>query len=277
MTRLTNDLADWYPLLAAAGVPTPRTSVIHTDVDLMDLLDGVAPSGLSGLVEAITDAAGRLGFPAFLRTGHTSGKHDFAKTAFLRTPSDVLPHIAALVEHSAMADFFGLPTNTWVVREFLPIRPAFIAFRGLPITAERRYFFNALGQVTGHHPYWPGAAIAAGNPRGPRGPLAEGEWGHILDGLNVETDDEVAHLTEMTERVAAQFKYQGSWSVDYLLTADRGWVAIDMARFEDSFIWHEHPNAPFTLRRPLPSLPRVETTVSDVPTWFPSDAGVPVG
>lgn len=176
MPRLTNNLADWFPLLETAGVQTPRTSIIGTDRDLSPLLDRVAPDGISGLVEQVVDAAGRLGFPAFLRTGHTAGKHDFARTAFLRSPADALPHIAALVEHSAMADAAGLPTNTWVVREFLPIRPAFVAFRGLPITAERRYFFNALGQVTGHHPYWTPAAVAQGNPRGPRGPLTDEQW-----------------------------------------------------------------------------------------------------
>ena len=252
MPRLTNNLADWFPLLETAGVQTPRTSIIGTDRDLSPLLDRVAPDGISGLVEQVVDAAGRLGFPAFLRTGHTAGKHDFARTAFLRSPADALPHIAALVEHSAMADVAGLPTNTWVVREFLPIRPAFVAFRGLPITAERRYFFNALGQVTGHHPYWTPAAVAQGNPRGPRGPLTDEQWRPVLDRLNRETVEEVALLTSMTERVAAAFAFHGSWSVDYLHTADRGWVAIDMARFADSFIWHEHPNAPFTLRRPLP-------------------------
>lgn len=255
MTRLSNDLADWYPVLAATGAPTPRTEIVRTDVDLTALLHAVSPDGLSDLVGQVTDAAGRIGFPAFLRTGHTSGKHDFARTAFLRSPADVLPHISALVEVSALATDDGLPTDTWVVREFLPIQPAFLAFRGLPVTAERRYYFNALGQVTGHHPYWSPQALADGHPRGPRGPLAVGDWRQALDVLNTEGEEEVAHLSALTAHIADAFRYQGAWSVDYLYTLDRGWVVIDMARFEDTDVWHEHPTAPFTLRRPLPDGP----------------------
>jgi hypothetical protein len=252
MTALSNNFADWHPLLVASGVPTPASAVIHTDIDLAPLLREVSPDGLSSLVEDVTAAAGRFGFPAFLRTGHTSGKRDFARTALVRSPHNVLPNIAALVRHSALATDEGLPTTTWVVREFLPIRPAFIAFRGLPIGAERRYYFNALGQVAGRHPMWDPAVIAGAAPRGPQGPMAAHEWGPVLDVLNREEDAEVDTLTQMTQAVADTFAGHGAWSVDYLYSHGRGWVAIDMARFEDSDVWAAHPNAPFSMRHPVP-------------------------
>jgi hypothetical protein len=245
--RPSMDLADWYPLLAKAGIPTPRTHIIKTNADLTLLFDGVLPDGFDDLVTGIQDAAADVGYPAFLRTGHGSGKHDWANTCFLRSPQDVPAHVAALVDWSYAVDLVGLPTDTWVVRELLPLRPAFVAFAGLPVTRERRYFINALGQVTGHHPYWPAAALAESNPRGRTGPLAPEAWQPLLADINVETDEEVAELTALTERVAAVV--HGDWSVDWLYVEGRGWVCIDLAHFERSWIDFDHPTAPFTYAR----------------------------
>src|SRR3990167_2427173 len=153
--RPLNDLAAWYPLLVTTGVPTPRTRLVRTRVELLDLCDGKTPAGFDGFIAKLRVAADSLGgAPIFLRTGHTSQKHGWRKTCYV-ADLDALPrHVAELTEFSAIADMLGLPTESWVGREFLELDARFVAFDGMPVAAERR-FFVAGGRVVCHHPYWP--------------------------------------------------------------------------------------------------------------------------
>jgi len=236
--RVGIDLAEWYPLLVAAGIPTPKTEIVRTDADLTPILDGQTTAGFRALVAAVADAGSRIGYPFFLRTGFGSGKHDWNRTCLVNKPEDVHSHIANLVEWSHLVDLFGLPTKTWAVRELLPTQPVFTAFRGMPITKERRYFVRD-GQVLGYHPYFPPETID--NPSRP-------DWESLLEQLNKQTPEEVAELTDLSERVSRAVS--GAWSVDWLHVPDRGWVCIDMAWAEESYCWREHLTAPtevFTL------------------------------
>src|SRR4051812_17410817 len=82
-----NDLAYWFPRLEATGVPVPRTAIVTTDLDLSLVFEaGDTPEGFRNFLAHLTLAADALGYPAFLRTGHTSGKHDWPRTCFLRNP-----------------------------------------------------------------------------------------------------------------------------------------------------------------------------------------------
>lgn len=141
------DLAAWFPLLEAAGIPVPRTRLISTDAELVNLLDGLPVPGFEDLIQEVREAADEMGYPCFLRTGHGSGKHQFTDTCFLGSPEDVAPHVVALVDWSFSVDFFGLPTHTWVVREMLPVQAPLVAFKGMPVAKERRYFIDN-GAVT---------------------------------------------------------------------------------------------------------------------------------
>lgn len=74
---LTDDkscLSYWFPKLETAGIPVPKTEIITTGIDLDQLLENTVPEGFSQFVSAIQAAGDRLGYPCFLRTGHTSGK-----------------------------------------------------------------------------------------------------------------------------------------------------------------------------------------------------------
>lgn len=229
-----NCLSYWFPRLQATGVPVPATRWLTTDVELDELVDGKAPHGFNDLVRQLELFAGEVGgYPVFLRTGHGSGKHEWKRTCFVRRRFDIAQHVVALVEWSHVVDMFGLPTSTWAVREMLPTQVGFHAFDGnMPITVERRYFVNE-GRVVGHHPYWPPDAIEN---------ASTGDFELILDRMSVESADEVDELTALSEVAAAAF--DGSWSIDWLWTVDRGWVCIDMADAWDSFRWSAYPSAP---------------------------------
>lgn len=232
-----NDLAYWYPRIRDL-VATPKTGIVRLDgvkaVELLDVLDGKLPPWwaefLHHMVMAVDYVAGP---PAFLRTGHTSGKHDWVNTCDVRDTATIGAHIVALVEFSSCVDFFGLPLDTWAVREMLAVESPFNAFNGFPVSRERRYFLHD-GAVVGHHAYWPPMAIQDHT-------TAIG-WEAQLDALNFEPPGEVDWLSRQTEKVGAVV--DGDWSVDWLHTTDRGWVLIDMADAHESWQWQGHPTAP---------------------------------
>jgi hypothetical protein len=234
-TRPGIDLAEWYPLLVAADIPTPATAIVRTELDLTMLIDGEEPEGFAAFLAELGAAAEHLGYPIFLRTGYGSGKHEWVDTCLVPSAADLGQHVFALVEWSNIVDLFGLPTNTWVVRELLPTQAAFTAFVGMPITKERRYFIRD-GEILGFTPYWPPDTISS--PSVP-------DWRARLDAINEMPPEEVAELSALALRVSAVVP--GAWSVDFLWVPERGWLAIDMAHAEASFCWTEHPNAPHDL------------------------------
>lgn len=160
-----NDIAMWLPQLEAAGLPVPRTALVHCEDDLTPLLDGQDVPGFMVLVEHIRQAAYELGYPEFLRTGHLSGKHRWRYTCHLAQAENVAGHVYRLIEESHMADLMGLPTNTWAVRELLETEPLFVceAYDGFPVTREFRLFVKD-GIIQHVQPYWPIKAVLRGRP-----------------------------------------------------------------------------------------------------------------
>lgn len=234
-TRLSIDLAAWYPKLVAAGVPTPKTIIVSAPRALINLLEGHKNriTGYQRFIKKLMTAADSVGYPCFMRTGYGSGKHDYQNTCLVGRPEELEKHVFRLLEWSLSIDFFGLPFDTWVIRELLPTAAAFYAFRGrLPITRERRYFVSD-GKILGHHPYWPPEAI--------NDPSVE-NWRELLEVLNQETPEEIVELSGLSLAVSAAVA--GDWSVDWLFVPDRGWVCIDLAWAEQSFVWTEYPTAP---------------------------------
>ncbi|KKK97176.1 hypothetical protein LCGC14_2655370 [marine sediment metagenome] len=223
-----NDIAYWFPKLLLSEQPVPKTIIIQTSGDLWDMLDGKVPHRMDEFLGELKHAISIIGHPVFLRTGHTSGKHNAKQTCLLETTERLAAHIFALVEESGMA-MPSLPMGTWAVRERLKFGnpAAFTAFNGLPIRIERRYFFRD-GKVEHHIPYWPKEVFQT-NYYGM--PLPD-NWGELLWRVNQESKDEVLELTARTAVVAKRFS--GWWSVDWIITVT-GWVAIDMARGEDSW------------------------------------------
>ena len=220
-----NCLSYWYPILQSTGVLTPKTQIIRTDLELDRMIDGKAPKGCGDFIEEVRVACDRFGYPCFLRTGVFSGKHSWKDTCFIPRRSLVGQHIYNLVEESALADMMGLPTDVWVVREFLDLDTHFTSFRGrMPINVERRFFIRD-GKIQCCHPYWPHDAIRDQNPSDPN-------WSNALYEMN---DVSIEHLYATVSRVAQNF--EGYWSLDLARLKDGQWLAIDMAQGERSYHW----------------------------------------
>jgi len=170
------------------------------------------------LVERLQAMTVEVGYPCFLRTGMGSNKHGWKETCYVTAMDQIPERVRNLVEWSCLVDLWGMPYDVWVIREFLPIEPAFYAFRGdMPVNRERRYFFND-GKVVSHIAYWPEDAFI--NHKKPDG------WRAMLTEVNRQDALEIEHLTTMTLQVAKRFK--GAWALDWLWTK-RGWYATDMA------------------------------------------------
>lgn len=224
-----NCISHWLPRLRKTGVKTPNTLLVMTAVELLRLDDGETPEGFAEFISELKAAGRAVGFPAFLRTGHTSGKHEWKDTCFWSDPEKIASHVYSIMVYSEMTQVWGLPLDVWAVREFLKTDPAFRAFSGrMPITRERRYFIRD-GKVEFHHPYWPPDAI--------RGHADDPDWELKLEALNVETPEEVERLTNLSETVGREFK--GYWSLDWLFSEGQWWCT-DMAMGDRSFRWDSY-------------------------------------
>lgn len=233
MTDKTS-LAYWFPLLQAAGLPVPKTTILEMSRGAAEALwsvhDGVSlkrgeSAAFDNFVADITRAAVDFGFPCFLRTGYASAKHSWSETCFLPDADSVHAHILAIVEFSEMADMIGLPYGTWAIRELLPTKPLGIctAYRGMPVCREFRLFVDG-PEVICRHPYWPRRALAEG-------------------GAPASVYEEACHLTvaedseirDIASRAGAALG-GGAWSIDILDTKG-GWYVTDLAEAHKSFHW----------------------------------------
>lgn len=220
-------MANWYPKLVSTGVQTPKTRIVERELNFFALDEGKPVEGLDELANELNDFAEELGgYPIFLRSGQMSDKHEWNLTCYIAKQEDLKPHICNIAYKCLMAD---VPITSWAVREFLHLESNFKAFEGLPINKERRYFINN-GKVECHHPYWPHMSIK--NP-------SNENWEILLSDLNFESEKEVEYLTKLSEQVSEAF--DGFWSLDWAMTKDGVWYAIDMAQGAHSFHWEECP------------------------------------
>ena len=225
-----NCLSYWFPLIKDV-VPVPKTAIIKTELDLSPLLDNFRPvPGFDELVEQVSVEADKMGYPAFMRTGHTSGKHSWLNTCFIPDRNSIAQHMLNLIEYSEMVDIFGLPYKVWVVREMLPTWSIGRAFDGMPVCREFRVFVDG-ADIKCCHEYWPREAFKNGVPVGysEMCELPDSEWNRVC---------------ELASRAGKAVG--GAWSVDVLETTrgypDR-WYVTDMAVAEDSWHWPECQNS----------------------------------
>lgn len=244
-----NCLSYWFPKLAAIGIRVPKTTILYAHykdgdglrrhVEFERGLDGLDVPGLDEFVATVRTEADEIGYPCFLRSGLTSGKHNWENTCYVTDPDQIGYHIMAIVEFSALADFFGLPTHVWAVREFLPLKVAFglPGYGNMPVAREFRGFVRD-GKVECIHPYWPEKAVEQGHP-------IEPGWRQALVDLS-QLDEHgfpgIAHSLVL-EKVADIFNGDGGWSVDICQHVDDTWYVTDMAIAEESFHWEDCPNA----------------------------------
>jgi len=237
-------MSHWWPLLKEVpGINVPETRLTTFDGDTKDFFDWYEGRGrtetLQAFLERLQDLGQEVGYPCFLRTGHTSGKHGWDNCCHVPSLSVLPKHVCAIFEFGEMAQVEGLPVNVWAVRELLLTEPYFHIkrFGNMPLCRERRYFIEN-GKVVSHVPYWPYEAIGGSN-EDDDGPYRQwcqrdlpANWRELLTQANAEDEAEVALLTDLSERVSERI--EGAWSLDWLWTA-HGWYAIDMAEAHKSW------------------------------------------
>lgn len=250
-----SSLLVWYPKVKDV-LPCPRTVVVELTDDeissLIGMLDGTPPN--PWLVDRLDAAAREIGYPLFLRSDQGSGKHEWKDTCYVPSEGVLLKHVAQLVAWHEMAGILGLSFRALVFREFLTLDAPFLAFNGMPVARERRYFVQN-GSVECKHPYWPPESIFT--YRGT--PALPADWQQQIARLNEMDDAEVQELTQMAETFGE--RNPGYWSVDFARTRDGRWVLIDAARGEVSYHWDNCPH------NPHPPEPKPERTL-----WMEGDA-----
>lgn len=235
-----NNLSFWFPKIEAAGLPVPRTKLftmpLDAQMDLWASFDGKEGDGsFKAWAETVKPIADEIGYPLFLRSGHTSGKHEWEKTCFVESEAELQAHIGQIAYFSECVSFMGeLPWETWAVREMLPTIPVGICRRygNMPICREFRFFVEN-DEVQCWHPYWPHHALDQGG--------AQFNDGDKFDYEAFCTPADIRHLCDLAR--AAGRAVGGAWSVD-LLETKRGWFVTDMAVAADSYHWEDCPNIP---------------------------------
>ena len=237
-----NDLAFWFERLKATGVNVPRTTIVRATGSVAEAAYGEYSPHVAPLIEDLKRAAADIGYPVFLRTGHGSGKHGWKDTCFVERPEDFGTHVPNLIEWSECVSMpFGLPTDVWVVREFLPLVSMFKAFHGrMPINREFRAFIEG-GEVRCLHAYWPAFALKGQSP-------SKSNWSELLTEMNKLLVGDDALIRTQSALVSCAF--DGAWSLDWAQTQDGTWYAIDMAVAEESFHW---PGCPKSDQKEPPS------------------------
>lgn len=231
MSEDKSALSYWFPKIEAAGLPVPRTKLFNmpkeASADVWALFDGKeSNTGMSAFAAQIKEAAVEMGLPVFLRTDHTSGKHNWERTCYVTDADKIAAHIASIAEFSECCGMFGeLPWDKWVVREFLPIIPYGVCpgYGNMPINREFRFFVED-GEVKCFHPYWPAESLEQGG--------APNTLGYNnLCSLASKDERELRDLASRAGKAVG-----GAWSID-MLDTERGWFITDMAEAHKSFHW----------------------------------------
>jgi hypothetical protein len=226
----------WLPKLVAASLLVPKTKMVLASRDELHdvwrLFDGEAMTGAAQpFFDRLKRGADELGYPCFLRTSYTSGKHDWDNTCFLRDPKRIPRQVFKIIEYAEISSMFAPPHDWWAVREYLPVTPLAVChgWSNMPVCREFRVFVND-GAVQCWHPYWPLNALEQGGALAP----------DVAYVQLIECKDE-AGLLELASMAGAACG--GHWSVDVMETA-RGWFITDMAEGQKSFHWKSCRHAP---------------------------------
>lgn len=236
--EIATSLESWWPVIKKLGINAPKTKIVPlTKNQIIALANERVPIRV---VNKVKRAAESFGTPFFLRTDLSSGKHSWKESCYVASMSRLDRHIYEIVQYHLLADIFGIPFHSFVVREYIPLETAFTAFEGdMPVAKERRYFIKG-GEVQCHHEYWVEGAIQQGmQGRG----VPEKDWLPKIQALNYEDKAEVKELTEIATKVANVLN--GYWSVDFAKTKDGRWLLIDMGHAEISY---HKPDCPFVRR-----------------------------
>ena len=211
----------WFPLTKDLPIPQPRTEVAINmcPEDWIMFIDD--PNVLSMVSDELLTVANKIGYPLFMRTDQSSGKHEYINTCKVVSEERLFPNLYRLIEENLLCD---LSVQTLYFRSFIELESVFTAFNKMPIAPERRYFVKD-GEVLCHHPYWPEAAIKDPNHE---------DWKSRLRGINFEDIEEVILLKIYASMISRAVP--GCWSVDFAKAKNGVWQFIDMA--DARLSWH---------------------------------------
>lgn len=194
------------------------------------------------MVADVRAACESLGYPCFLRTDMGSAKQDGPLAYRIDGPDAISSRLQRTFEDNVLKNM--LPA--WVmVRKWLPLKSAFVAFHGHPIAREQRFFATASRGTLCHHPYWTEEAIhfdpGLKDPMGGepfRGETVEPSgWQAKLRALNRPlSHHQEAALSLAATVAAAACPDAPAWSVDFAQDENGVWHLIDMADARHS--WH---------------------------------------
>ena len=197
---------------------------------------------LEKLSQDIQNAGEEIGWPIFLRTGQTSGKHLWTDTCYVTDINKVSEHIMNIIEYGECACLFGLSFDIWGVREMLNPITWFNSHRSMPVNTEIRVFSED-GNAICLHPYWPEEAIVNPHIISFNGESYEKHPCNIYKDLLGQMYFQCYEISKEATNIANIITKAigGAWSVDILLDHERGLVVTDMALAENSYHWKDCP------------------------------------
>ena len=222
-----NSMLLWYPKIKDLDIPQPETIVYEIPKDVLSNLVEENADNLD-MIE-INKIADKIGYPLFLRTDQSSGKHSWEKTCFVSKREDLKKHIFEVISDNLLADLMGLPFEALVFRKYIPMKNLFTAFWGkMPVNPEIRFFIKDGKIQCCWHWYWIEEAIKDASIE---------NWKEVMQ---IEKHNlskaEIMTLEFEAQKVADVFK-EDYWSVDFCKSKENIWILIDMAKGERS--WHD--------------------------------------
>lgn len=231
-----NSALIWLPKIVEAGLPTPRTEIVHYDHrDVCHPFDGCDVSKIGDLEAKVIVALRNVGYPAFIRSDLSSAKHEGPDAYRIDDREGIAPALFRTIEDNESK--FWLEPSTHgpkaiLVREWLDLDGAFTAFCGHLIAREWR-FFATNKEVLCFHPYWPEDAIEFFGLDEPEG------WREQLRKTH-EIPENLNDLKRMA--IAAATAYGQTASVDFAMDKSGKWWLTDMATAGDSWHWPDCEN-----------------------------------
>lgn len=224
--RQAGSMRHWWPKLESCSVKTPETEVIEVrDWEAAtEFYEGIPSINVDRVIDAVDEVDGP---PAFIRTDQASDKHRMGSASRLPTSAreTVEDHVREVLSHNEMAGMTGLPWRDVVVREWLDLDHTITAFEQTPIAKELRVFIHE-GDVHDYAFYWPNDALH--DYRATHEPELPDDWEDLL---NADREDTLNRFESEVKPLALTVaeEFDGYWSVDFALTTDDDWYAIDMA------------------------------------------------
>lgn len=183
-----------------------------------------SPSEYAAYYKEVVDkaraACEEVGYPVFLRTDLSSGKHSGPGCYRIDNPDQIISRIMSTLEDNELK---WLQPEALMFRQHLDLDAQFTMFDGFPIAREWRLFASPDGALC-YHPYWPEEVIKEYDP--PEG------WEETLREHHVVP----ACMPELQRMAVEACKLLGgSWSVDFSCDRNGKWWLTDMAVAEDSY------------------------------------------